>query len=440
MPITHTFVSPKSDGSDATNIQPSNWNADHTIDFLGKVVMTHDNENGDNNSWYVNKPDGTSIDISASSTSGLQEAIDFAATYGYWLDVRGGAAISNSSSVIECTTPIVFPAIQNLQIRLNGVTINFSSAIGSQTCITFNSLMMMDIDFGSTQIVNAGTGITVLFKAEDPLAVDGHTVITSSYIKLHSIANIHTPTSDTDNVPAVKFDISAHAIDDNTIIITEILGSGAGIVVSDSPGGTTAVFRGNYIRCMNLHDQTGTDLPVVQIGQTAPSDPVDYQVLENIWDLSIQVNTSSKKGISTFGSFDQFRVNVIEIAATTGIAFTFGSTANYNILMAGRLQGAVGTNTLTTVSVDGTQNHNKVTCQHDKANTAITLTGSPFVLRNTDFFPWKVTFNGGTYTDVAISVDGVTYSSMGVAVFIIVDPGEYFKLTYTVGPTVRKIF
>jgi hypothetical protein len=31
MPITHTFVSGKSDGGDATLVRPSNWNATHTV-------------------------------------------------------------------------------------------------------------------------------------------------------------------------------------------------------------------------------------------------------------------------------------------------------------------------------------------------------------------------------------------------------------------------
>lgn len=32
MPITHTFISAKADGSDNTLIQPSNWNANHVDD------------------------------------------------------------------------------------------------------------------------------------------------------------------------------------------------------------------------------------------------------------------------------------------------------------------------------------------------------------------------------------------------------------------------
>lgn len=38
MGITHTFVSAKADGGDATLVRPSNWNAVHTIDDVVRVV------------------------------------------------------------------------------------------------------------------------------------------------------------------------------------------------------------------------------------------------------------------------------------------------------------------------------------------------------------------------------------------------------------------
>lgn len=31
MPVTHPFVSAKSDGGDATLVKPSDWNASHTV-------------------------------------------------------------------------------------------------------------------------------------------------------------------------------------------------------------------------------------------------------------------------------------------------------------------------------------------------------------------------------------------------------------------------
>ena len=40
MPITHPFVSPKSDGGDGTLLQPSSWNADHAVDAVAPTGLT----------------------------------------------------------------------------------------------------------------------------------------------------------------------------------------------------------------------------------------------------------------------------------------------------------------------------------------------------------------------------------------------------------------
>lgn len=37
MPVTHTFVSGKADGGDSTLVQPSNWNASHSIDTITAI-------------------------------------------------------------------------------------------------------------------------------------------------------------------------------------------------------------------------------------------------------------------------------------------------------------------------------------------------------------------------------------------------------------------
>jgi hypothetical protein len=39
MGITHAFTSAKSDTGDATLLQPSNWNADHTVSGIGMVLL-----------------------------------------------------------------------------------------------------------------------------------------------------------------------------------------------------------------------------------------------------------------------------------------------------------------------------------------------------------------------------------------------------------------
>lgn len=442
MPITHNFVSAKSDSADLTIIQPSYWNDDHSIDFLGTVRLTHNNANGTDNSWYANAPDGSSIDITASATDGFQEVITYAALHGYNIDVIGGTAINGTSSVISCTVPIVVPPMQNCFFRVWGCTIDFTAAIGSSPAVTFNSLMMMNISWGATQVVNDGSGPTIFFSPTSNLPVDVRTVITASHIYIHSIVNIHSPAADVANVPLVKFDISAYPINENEFIFNELNAGGCAITVTNSPTGTTAVFRGNYIRCMAVHDQTGTTLPIIQLGQTAMVDPTDFTCLENIWDLSIQNSVATKKAIKLFASCETIRCNVIQLISNIGVAVYFESTADLNQIIAGRLQGAAGAAGLTTFSVDGTQNQNIVLCRHPKGNSAITLTGSPFVYHNVDFTPNWITINAGTVTDVQISADGITYSSTQSTsnIFIHLDAGMYLKIVYSSAPTVRKIY
>lgn len=41
MALKHAFTSGKADGGDATLVQPSNWNADHTVDMNGLTIPVH---------------------------------------------------------------------------------------------------------------------------------------------------------------------------------------------------------------------------------------------------------------------------------------------------------------------------------------------------------------------------------------------------------------
>lgn len=48
MPIIHNFVSLKPDGQNATLVQPSNWNANHTIDIFIDDEVPAGMVNGEN--------------------------------------------------------------------------------------------------------------------------------------------------------------------------------------------------------------------------------------------------------------------------------------------------------------------------------------------------------------------------------------------------------
>jgi hypothetical protein len=70
MPITHTFVSAKSDGGDATLVRPSDWNASHTVELAGTLLALK-----------VYAPSSQTIYSTSSSTLADVDATNFAVTF-----------------------------------------------------------------------------------------------------------------------------------------------------------------------------------------------------------------------------------------------------------------------------------------------------------------------------------------------------------------------
>ena len=67
-------------------------------------------------------PDGETVVVKGSKTSGLQEAIDRAAKDGFDLHVAGG---DYKSKVYHCSTSVVLPPMQGKVISFGSATINF---------------------------------------------------------------------------------------------------------------------------------------------------------------------------------------------------------------------------------------------------------------------------------------------------------------------------
>lgn len=65
----------------------------------------------------------------------------------------------------------------------------------------------------------------------------------------------------------------------------------------------------------------------------------------------------------------------------------------------------------------------------------ITVPASTVAWQNTTGRPISVTVVGGTVSDIAISRDGTTYDALGVLRQFTLQPGEYFKPTYSSAPT-----
>jgi hypothetical protein len=65
---------------------------------------------------------------------------------------------------------------------------------------------------------------------------------------------------------------------------------------------------------------------------------------------------------------------------------------------------------------------------------------SPFVYRNTDFYPIDVIISGGAVSKIEWSRDGSTYYNLGItAGKIRLEVGEYLRITYTTAPTMTKV-
>ncbi|KQO80234.1 hypothetical protein [Rhizobium sp. Leaf262] len=158
------------------------------------------------NGSTVRLPDGTALDSTGTVTDGVQEAINFACGNGLRgsgnsdLEIIGGSEKTGNyqldgQAVFDCVGGIVFPAMQGKFIKMGAITLNVSS--GAAAGITFDSMMMVDVDMSASQLVFAGLGNALKFKPTVVPQIDGIAfgippVITDSRLKLGHIANVNT--------------------------------------------------------------------------------------------------------------------------------------------------------------------------------------------------------------------------------------------------------
>jgi hypothetical protein len=110
--LKHTFTSPKADGTDATLVQPSNWNAEHTITLAAGKVLGRDASGAgavqelplsfDATGQSMVPPSGTTAQRPSSATAGmLRYNTSFSKFELYngttWGAVGGGATISDTA-------------------------------------------------------------------------------------------------------------------------------------------------------------------------------------------------------------------------------------------------------------------------------------------------------------------------------------------------------
>ena len=388
-------------------------------------------------------PDGTWLDVSASTTSGLQEAITYACGDGTAgsgsldLYIVGAEESTGGAVVYNCTTGIAFPAMQGRKIRSGAITINFTSAVGSGACVTFDSGIMVDVDLSGCQIVNGGTGSALQFNPVNPVPLDGGLFGVEALIdcRFHitTVVNINNGTLASTAGAVVVFNAAAGGtgINNCTFEFDEInqqntAASTIGIFVVNPTSG--APFANNFIKCVHVHNHRGVGL---QIGSSTAINGYS----NNTWEISCNAASGAAEDFNTYGSFDTLFISNDNTNAQYGLRIQ--PNAQGNSIFGGTLLGSIASyvNSAT----------NKTSNAWYKAQaiatpTTISVGATPFQYQNTTLNDMLVLVNGGTLTaNTFLSNDGSSYYDTGATSGSFYLPrGMYIQVQYSSAPTMRQ--
>ena len=396
------------------------------------------------NASNVLKPDGTWLDVSSSTTSGLQEAVNYACGNGtagsgdFDLHIVGGEASTGGAIVYNLSTTLAFPAMQGKKITSGAVTLNFTSGISTNPCVTFDSCMMVDVRLQGCQIVNGGTGNALRFDPTNPCPLDTfvYQIVDSSF-HITTVVNINNSTQTNADGAVVRFiptsgiHATNNGIVNSTFIFDEInqentASTTAGIWIQNSAANKP--FANNYIKCQHVHNHTGVG---VQIGTSsahaATASGNTYQLVSNS-------NSGTGSDFSVYE--DQAVLNITNENANATYGLVLQSSATNCTIISSLLQGS--TAAYNNAATNKTSNQ-WIGAKPIPASTAISVGASPFVHQNTLLRDQQVIVQAGTLTsNIQVSHDGITYYDAGVVAGLITLPrGMYMKIIYSSAPNMR---
>jgi len=396
------------------------------------------------NASNVLKPDGTWLDVSSSTTSGLQEAVDYACGDGtagsgdFDLHIVGGEASTGGAIVYNLSTTLAFPAMQGKKITSGAVTLNFTSGISTNPCVTFDSCMMVDVRLQGCQIVNGGTGNALRFDPTNPCPLDTfvYQIVDSSF-HITTVVNINNSTQTNADGAVVRFipTSGTHAtnngIVNSTFIFDEInqentASTTAGIWIQNSAANKP--FANNYIKCQHVHNHTGVG---VQIGTSSAH---AANASGNTYQLVSNSNSGTGSDFSVYE--DQAVLNITNENANATYGLVLQSSATNCTIISSLLQGS--TAAYNNAATNKTSNQ-WIGAKPIPASTAISVGASPFVHQNTLLRDQQVIVQAGTLTsNIQVSHDGITYYDAGVVAGLITLPrGMYMKIIYSSAPNMR---
>ena len=150
---------------------------------LNSVVMVGIPQAAGGTVWTVYLPGGAILNTGASTTDGLQEAVDAAflaasteAAPGYPLYVLGGEETTGGASVCALQTPVQFPPMQGGYVGLRNVSLANAGAMSLGTpMVRFDSMIYTRIELFGSQVAagpHAANLAAVKFLPTNPLPQD----------------------------------------------------------------------------------------------------------------------------------------------------------------------------------------------------------------------------------------------------------------------------
>lgn len=268
--------------------------------------------------WRVLDGVGDEIDISSSTTDGLQEAINSACNNGYDLFVYGGGHKTTggtNEAVITCTTGIDWPTMQGNTIWFGGVDIQFTSAVGSANGFDFDSCMGVNFQFNG-EIIYQGTSAAILFSPRNNVPLDGITTIVDSVFHFNTVGSTATAGQ------CVRFVPTSGNIGRCAFSFVEVIDSSAGIQIENS---ATYFTTQNWIKAVGIHDQdSGLGNVGLKVGNSTTN---SGSVVGNFFDVS--VNVAGSTAIDVYGETNIIRCVINHDSGTTqGIALETSATGN----------------------------------------------------------------------------------------------------------------
>lgn len=385
-----------------------------------RVVMRH----GDGiNDWKVYAPDGSEVSTTGTTTQGLQEAINYARTNGYGLEVIGGQITPLpgvlATSRITCSTPITIGTAHTGFYHFRGVDLLFTGS-ASADFITFDSADMLDFAMYAGQIIYSGNASAIRINGTND---NGESFIgwTSSRLRIATIAIVNSGTLAPESTHGVgiRFSPANGHIINLDIYVAEINGGLIGIQV-DNPAGSNT-FRLNRITSPAIHFQGSASVTA------GTSSIASSKIFGNKWDLIVNPD-SGGNGVSIWGNNDTWDLSI----GAGAVGVLLNSSASRHLI-----RWALNAATTRLTDSSTAKNHTLLTAEAP-ARSTLTPSGSPYKIQNTTGRPCLIFVSGGTVSEIAVSMDDATYdaaTSPPTNSFWWLPPGGWLRITYSVAPT-----